>query len=63
VTPVDIAFWIMVLLIILSIAMLILGIAADEIGAGVGLMLVFLGMAFLMFILWALLWVIYKAVT
>ena len=62
-TPVDIAFWIMVVLLILSIMMLALGIAADDIETGVGLMIVFLGMAFLMFVLWSILWVIYRAVT
>jgi hypothetical protein len=62
-TPIDVMFWITVALLIIAIAFLVLGIGFDDPETGVTLAMVFFGMAFITFVLYALLWVIYQAVT
>jgi len=62
-TPIDVMFWITVILFLVAIAFLFLGIVFDEVEEGVGIALIFFGAAFFTFILYAFLWVILQAVT
>ena len=62
-TPIDVMFWITVMLFFIAIAFLALGLACDAIEEGFGVALVFFGAAFTTFVIYAFLWVILQAVT
>jgi hypothetical protein len=62
-TPIDVILGVTIALLVLALITFVLGIVSDSIGEGVALSLVFFGMAFITFVLYAILWVIYQAVT
>ena len=62
-TPIDIAFWAMIVFLILSAIVLVLGVLTGDIEVGCGFMILFLMIAFGAFIIWSLLWISYMLVT
>jgi len=62
-TPIDVMFWVTLILFLIGIVFSVLGIGFNDVETGVALAMAFFGMAFVTFVLYALLWVIYQAVT